>query len=190
MTRRSASALVTLAALGTLGTTASTAHADPLPPAHAGLAMLISHGGGTSANDLGTGVGAAIQAGWQPMTTEQRLGWVVRWGWSRNLYGDAPAAPVTRDLELTELEMTVGARLAPTAAAGRYLTARVGAALLRSNESIPPDDTRSYVGPLGYVGYEQAFVGPIDVSIELRYSLITAGPSQVSACIGLGWSGL
>jgi hypothetical protein len=83
--------------------------------------------------------------------------------------------------------MGLGARLrlAPSDPT-RSLFLGGGAALLRANAPLPPDDERSYLGGFVGLGLEQLAWARSLVTFELRYGLF-GGPGSLSVLLGVGF---
>jgi hypothetical protein len=170
-----------------------------LPAAHARadeelpdsrIAMLggVRHGTGAVSDDIGFGTTLGVEAAWQPMDVGQRLGWSISWSLLWGWFGDEPAARVTGSLTILELDLALRARLAPTPAPGRCLTFGVGGALVRSNEPLPPDDTRDYLGPFAEVGYEHLAYDVLTATFHLRLGPLSTGPPMLSGVLGIGFA--
>ena len=88
-------------------------------------------------------------AAWQPISTERRWGWAVRWS---TLFGhewDASAAKRSRQI-YSPSTWTSSASACGSGRGrrreNRYLTARAGGMLLRSNEPDPAEEQRAFLG--------------------------------------------
>ncbi len=168
--------------------------AEPLPSGSMGVIVGGAVAGtGAFANRLGYGYVfpfLSFQAAWQPMTTERRVGWSLRWTTMfANTYG-ASAAQVT-DLETMQMDLTAGLRVRPGESSRRYITARIGPGLLRTNQTIPPDNARAFLGGVSSVGFQQYFdfLGTLVLlDIDVRYGLI-GGPSEIALTAGLSLNG-
>jgi hypothetical protein len=92
------------------------------------------------------------------------------------------------------MDLTAGMRFRPWTTPRRYLTARVGAELLRTNEPIPDSDEpgaemrRAFVGGIASVGFDQ-YIYDFMLSVDVRYGLIGDGPSQLALLVGFGVTG-
>jgi len=161
------------------------ARAEDLPPSRLSLIGGVRHGTSGVSNDIGYGWGIGVEAAWQPMAVGQRLGWGVSWSLLWSWFGSQPAARISGTLDLLELDLAVRARFAPTPTPGRVLTLGAGGMLLRSNERLPPDAERSYLGPFIEIGYEHLAFGSFTATIHLRLGPVT-GPTIVSALFGVG----
>ncbi len=112
---------------------ASAAHANPLPPGAMQFAFGGGAGTGVDNKRIGEGYLLGAQASWQPMSTEQRIGWAFRW---TTLFGkdwDAGAALIDNRLRTVRLDATAGLRFARGHSAA-LSDLRGGVGLLRSNE--------------------------------------------------------
>ncbi len=185
-------ALVAAAAVVVL---ASPAAADPMPSGSLGIVTGIVAGTGADAKRLGVGIYQyGAQASWQPMSTDRAYGYTLRWSTMLGrLYG-AEAAQIEPELFTVQMDLTLGMRFRPWATPRRYLTARVGAELLRANEPIQISDDpnaemrRAFVGGIASVGFDQ-YIYDFLLSVDVRYGLIGDGPSQLALLIGFGVTG-
>jgi hypothetical protein len=184
-------ALVAAAAVAFL----APAAADPMPSGSLGIVTGIVAGTGADAKRLGVGVYQyGAQASWQPTSTDRAYGYTVRWSTMLGrLYG-ADAAQIEDQLFTVQMDLTAGMRFRPWTTPRRYLTARVGAELLRTNEPIPDSDEpgaemrRAFVGGIASVGFDQ-YIYDFMLSVDVRYGLIGDGPSQLALLVGFGVTG-
>ncbi len=166
-----------------------SARAEPLPSGSMGLLLGGFAGTGADAKRLGVGYvdPFSFYAAWHPMTTEKRVGWEVRWNTIFTTHYSADAAQVA-DLQTMQMDLTIGARVRPTSNPRRYLILRGGPALLRANQRI--DMQRAFVGPVASAGFQQYLVGTLfKLDIDVRYGLITNGPSQIVVTAGFSING-
>ena len=166
--------------------------AEPLPPGSMGVVVLGGQAGtGADAKRLGFGYVfpfLSFQAAWQPMSTERRVGWTVRWTTMFYESYSASAAQVT-GLETMQMDLTVGIRIRPGSDPRRYITARAGPGLLRANQTIPPANDRAFLGAATSVGFQQYFVGTLLLlDVDVRYGLI-GGPSEIAVTAGISING-
>lgn len=167
---------------------ASTAAADPLPSGALGLVGGGTSGTGADAKRIGAGYTFGFSAAWQPMNTDRRWGWAIRWATLfGNLYG-GNAAQVDPSLRTVQMDLTGGLRVRPWASASRYLTLRGGAEALRTNEPLPPTNHRSFVGGIAEVGVDQ-YLGGFMMNIDVRYGLIGSEPSNIALIVGIAITG-
>ena len=160
--------------------------AEPLPPAAIELIGGISSGAGADAKTLGFGYVFGAEAAWQPMSTERRWGWSVRWS---TLFGglyDGQAEQVNPPLRTVQMDGTLGVRFRPWATPARYLTLRAGAGLLRVND--PVDGHRAFIGPVAAAGFDQ-YIGVLVLGVDLRAGLIANGPEQLALVVRIGVAG-
>jgi hypothetical protein len=175
-------------ALLAIALVASTAAADPLPSGALGVAFGGVSGTGADTKRIGAGYTFGFRAAWQPMNTDRRWGWAVRWAtYFGNLYG-GDAATVDTSLRTVQMDLTGGLRYRPWASPSRYLTLRGGVEGLRTNEPLPPTNHRSFVGGIAEAGLDQ-LVGGFLLQFDVRYGLIGSEPSNVAFIVGLAITG-
>jgi len=176
---------------------AATVHAEPLPPGAIQFTGGMMSGAGADSHRVGYGYMVGATASWQPITTQQRLGWALRWStlFGASL-GNADAARIDT-LRTVLIDLTIGIRVRPWSEPGRYLTLRGGAELFRSNQEIEPSNDRVFAGPVMSVGFDQSSkwwlcslnsTGCL-FSLDVRYGLISNGPEQVSLVLSVGLAG-
>lgn len=162
--------------------------AEELPSGSLGLVLGLVSGTGADARDLGFGYLLGGQATWQPMSTDDRLGWAVK---SSLLFGtmySADAARIDNELLTLQMDLTVGIRVRPGDSPSRYVTARVGGALFRANQVVPPEMQRAYAGGVASIGLDQYVSGWL-FNADVRYGLIGQGPSQLGLVLGVSKTG-
>ena len=168
-----------------LGAAAAPARAEPLPSGS--LGVLFGAGGGTGryARQLGLGYYQfGGQAAWQPMTTEQRIGWSIKWSFVFGTMYGADSARIDLSLRTLQMDFMAGLRLRPGANPRRYLALRGGVELFRANEVIMPDNQRAFVGPVAALAVEQYAFGAFMFNVDVRYGLIGSGPSEIAVLAG------
>ncbi len=181
-------AALALAAVVALGASARMAAAEPLPSGSIGVIVGAVSGTGADANNLGYGYVLGGQAAWQPMTTEQRIGWTAKWSAQfATMYG-AAASRVSDQLLTLQMDLTAGLRIRPGINPSRYVTLRGGGALFRADQVIPPKMYRAFAGAIATVGIEQYIAGWL-LNIDVRYGLIGTGPTEVGLVIGFSKTG-
>src|SRR4051794_37624033 len=181
-----------LAVLACLAT-ASVAHADPLPPGSLGLVFGAVGGTQADASRIGFGYYAPLyppsfSAAWQPMTTEQRLGWAIRWTTLFGTHYNSDAARITEQLLTLQMDLTLGIRIRPGVDPARYVTLRAGAELLRANQQIPPENQRAFFGPIASIGLEQYAFGFL-FDVDVQYGMIVNGPTEIALIFGASLTG-
>lgn len=186
--RRAPQIAPSLVVLATLAGLAPNAAADPLPPGSLGVLVGALSGTGPDAKALGFGYVLGGQAAWQPMTTERRFGWSIKWSALFGTKFSADAARVNSELLTLQMDLLVGVRVRPSENPSRYLTARVGGGLFRANQVIPPDMQRAFVGAVASVGLDQYLSGWL-FNVDVRYGLIGPGPSELGLMIGVAKTG-
>lgn len=165
-----------------------TAAAEELPPGSLGLLVGVIAGTGADAKPLGVGYLLGGQATWQPMSTESRLGWSVK---SSVVFGtmySADAARIDDELLTLQMDLMLGVRVRPGESPSRYLTARVGGALFRANQVIPPNMQRAFAGGVASVGVDQYVAGWL-FNADVRFGLIGQGPSELGLVLGVAKTG-
>ncbi len=180
-----------LAVTAVLCALASPAAADDPPPGAIGFVFGVVSGTGADAKRLGFGLHQfGMQASWQsPFSPNGRLGWSVRWGTLFGILYGGNAAQIDAQLHTVQLDLTAGVRFRPWDTPTRYLTARVGGEMFRSNEPIPPLDTREFVGGIASVGLDQYFSG-VMLSVDVQYGLFGKdNPTELALQIGIGLTG-
>jgi hypothetical protein len=146
------------------------ATAEPLPPYSLGAFIGGTSGTGADARRLGYGPVWGVHAAWQPMSTEQRLGWSLKWTVQSVLdeMYNAEAARIT-DLSILQMDVTPGIRIRPGVSPHRYLTLRAGAGLFRTNQVIPPDMHRAFIVPVANLGFEH-YLSSWMLTFDVRYN--------------------
>ena len=168
------------------------AAAEPLPPGSMGFVFGGVSGTGKDASRIGYGYIEpffSFVAAWQPITTERRLGFALRWSTMFADYYGASASQVA-DLQTMQMDFTVGMRARPWNNPRRYLTLRAGPGLFRANQTIPPKMQRAFVGGVACVGIEQYVIGTrLLADLDVRYGLIGDGPNQVTVTASISVTG-
>jgi len=181
-------AVVAAMVAGALVARSDAAVAEELPSGSLGLLIGLISGTGADASALGFGYLLGGQATWQPMSTESRLGWSVK---SSVVFGtmySADSARIDNELLTLQMDLMVGIRIRPGDSPSRYLTARVGGALFRANQVVPPEMQRAYAGGVASVGLDQYISGWL-FNADVRYGLIGQGPSQLGLVLGVSKTG-
>jgi hypothetical protein len=161
------------------------AHAEPLPAASLGLLFGASTGTGAYKHELGLGYYQfGGQAAWQPMTTERRVGWSLKWSFVFGTMSYADAARIDPYLRTLQMDFMGGLRFRPGSSVRRYLALRGGVELFRSNAVIAPANQRAFVGPVAAAALEQYAFGALLFNVDVRYGLIGSGPSEVAVLAG------
>jgi hypothetical protein len=174
-----------LVALALVMLTTASARADVMPKGRLAAIGGIRNGTQSLNDAFGMGAVYGVEASWEPLGDRQKLGYAILWNVLFCNFGSDPAA-ITGSLD--EVEMNLGARLrfAPRDPA-RTLFLGGGAALLRANAPLPPDDKRAYIGGFGGFGVEQLAFGKALITLEFRYGLIGNGPGSLSVLLGIGF---
>jgi hypothetical protein len=185
-----------LVALG-LFVIAAPAAAERLPPGSIGLAGALASGTFADASRVGYGYQLGAQAAWQPMRTENRLGFSAKWSFVFGTMYDAESARVGDELLTFQMDLMVGLRIRPGTNATRYLTLRAGPQLMRTNQVVPSMDSdtkRAFIGAVASIGIDQYaglpwLGGRFLYSLEARLSQIGTGPTTLAIMFGLGKTG-
>jgi len=169
---------------------ASPVAADPLPSGSIGFVFGVLSGTGADAKRLGYGYYQfGMQASWAHTHTDSRLGWSVRAATMFGTLYNGTAAQIEPELRTMQMDLTAGLRFRPWATPSRYLTARAGGELLRTNEPVPPKMQRAFLGGIASVGLDQ-YVGGFMFSVDVRYGLIGINePTELALLVGVGLTG-
>jgi hypothetical protein len=186
--RRCAGHRLAPAALIALAASGAPAAAEPLPPGSLGVVIGAASGTGVDANRLGFGYQIGGQAAWQPMATERRLGWALKWSAAFGTMYDAGAASVGDTLKTLHMDLMLGVRIRPGANPSRYLTLRGGGQLLRANQVVPPSMQRAFAGGVASVGFDQYAYGFL-FNFDVRINQIGTGPTIIALMFGAGKTG-
>src|SRR5262245_31412307 len=103
-------ALAAVVAIAVAGAPAPAA-AESLPSGSLGLVAGAASGIGVDASRLGFGYQIGGQAAWQPMTTENRFGWSIKWSFVFGTMYDAGAASVGDNLLTLQMDLMLGVRI-------------------------------------------------------------------------------
>jgi len=185
--RRSCSVapLAGLAVWLALAARAAPARAEPLPSGSMGVMFGAGAGTGRYAHQLGLGYYQfGAQAAWQPMATERRFGWSLKWSFLFGTMYQAEAARIDLYLRTLQMDFMAGIRFRPGVSPTRYLALRGGVELFRTNELIAPTNQRAFVGPVAAAAFEQYAFGAILFNVDVRYGLIGSGPTEIAALVG------
>jgi hypothetical protein len=173
---------------------AAAASAEPLPSGTIGPVFGITSGTGADAKRLGYGFYPfGLQASWQPMSTEHKRGWSLRWATLFGRLYNGDEAQIGDELRTVQMDVMAGIRVRPWATPRRYLTFRVGGEILRVDQPISrtSGDTerhRNFVGGIASVGLDQ-YIGGFMLDIDVRYGMIASGPTQIAVLVGIGFTG-
>lgn len=164
---------------------ASPARAEPLPSGSLGIMFGAGGGTGRYARSLGRGYYQfGAQAAWQPMTTERRLGYSLKWSFAFGTMYDADSATTDLRLRTLQMDFLAGVRIRPGDSRARYLAARAGVELFRANQPVMPDNSRAFVGPVVDAAFEQYAFGAVLFNVDVRYGLIGSGPAAIALFAG------
>lgn len=167
---------------------AGPARAEPLPSGSIGVLFGLGGGTGKYARQLGLGYYLGGQAAWQPMATERRIGWSLKWSFVFGTMYEAESARLSTYLRTLQMDFMAGFRVRPGTNPRRYLALRGGVELFRSNEGIQPDNHRAFVGPVAAAALEQYAFGSFLFNVDLRYGLIGGGPAEIALLAGASLS--
>jgi hypothetical protein len=185
---RMALALVVAAAVGGPATVAP-ARAEPLPSGSLGVLFGGGAGTGRYARSLGLGYYQfGAQATWQPMRTERRIAWSLKWQFVFGRMLEAESARIDDVLRTLQMDFMGGIRIRPGTNLRRYLALRAGVELFRANEVIMPDGQRAFVGPVAALAVEQYAFGAFMFNVDVRYGMIGWGPAEIAVLAGVAIS--
>ena len=188
-TRMALVIVLTAGALGGFGVPVQPARAEPLPSGSLGLLFGAGAGTGRYARSLGLGYYQfGAQATWQPMRTERRIGWSLKWSFVFGRMLEAESARIDEVLRTLQMDFMAGIRVRPGASPRRYVALRGGLELFRSNEVIMPDNQRAFVGPVAAIAVEQYAFGAFMFNVDVRYGLIGWGPAEIALLAGVAIS--
>jgi len=168
-----------------LAAAAGPARAEPLPSGSLGIMFGAGGGTGKYARSLGIGYYQfGAQAAWQPMTTERRIGYSLKWSFVFGTMYDAESARVDLYLRTLQMDFLAGLRIRPGDSRTRYLALRGGVELFRANQPILSDGSRAFVGPVADAAIEQYAFGAVLFNVDVRYGLIGSGPTAIALFAG------
>ena len=177
--------LVTAALVLGLAVSVPRASGEPLPSGSLGLLFGVGAGTGAYANRLGVGYHQfGGQAAWQPMATERRVGWSLKWSFLFGTMYYADSARIDLYLRTLQMDLMAGLRIRPGTNPRRYVALRGGVELFRANELIAPNNSRAFVGPVAAAALEQYAFGAFLFNVDVRYGLIGSGPSEIAVLAG------
>ncbi len=135
---------------------------------------------GSLGSRYGLGWSLGAEAGWMPSWA----GFV--WALTYSTYTASDASDPIQKLNLWDMSIYARARL-PLRKTGIpiYGYAQVGASLLRSSTSLPPDDSMTFFGPKAGVGVEARWSWFI-LGVGADYGLLTGGPSGLQFVTRIG----
>jgi hypothetical protein len=165
----------------------SLAQSETLPSGTIGASTILMTGTGSTRKQLGVGFGVGFTAAWQPMRTDQFIGYGLRWSTQFlffNYLDQAESARINTRLKMYQADF--GARARITIAPGNYLTLGGGLALLRSTEPVIAEGAKSWAGPFSAFGLERYVLSGLLMTIDLRYGLLLQGPSSIGVSLTLG----
>ena len=168
-----------------IGLAAPAVRAEPLPSGSLGIMFGAGGGTGRYARSLGLGYYQfGAQAAWQPMTTEQRIGYSFKGSFLFGTMYDAESAQIDLYLRTLQMDFLAGLRIRPGESRLRYLALRGGVELFRTNEPVKPDGGRAFVGPVADAAIEQYAFGAVLFNADVRYGLIGSGPAEIAILVG------
>ena len=165
------------------------ARAEPLPSGSLGVLFGGGAGTGRYARSLGLGYYQfGAQATWQPMRTERRIAWSLKWQFVFGRMLEAESARIDEVLRTLQMDFMGGIRIRPGTNLRRYLALRAGFELFRANEVIMPDNQRAFVGPVAAIAVEQYAFGAFMFNVDVRYGMIGWGPAEIAVLAGVAIS--
>jgi len=114
---------------------AAAASAEPLPAGRLSVVGGPRNGTGGLADELGLGYAFGVEAGYQPMSPTQRIGWGASWSTHFSRYGEG-SSRVADQLKMVEIDLGLRARVVMGARGRLVLHVGGGGALLRLNEPV------------------------------------------------------
>jgi len=177
-----------LVAFAALAIAAASARAESLPPGSIGMVVGAASGLSADASRLGFGYQVGAQAAWQPMVTERRLGYALKWSFVFGTMYDAEAASVGDELLTFQMDLMLGIRVRPGTNPSRYLTLRGGGQLMRANQIVLPSMERAFVGAVASVGLDQYAYGFL-INVDVRVSQFGDNPTIIALMFGAGKTG-
>jgi hypothetical protein len=180
-----------IAAVAAVAAISAPAAAEPLPPGSLGVLFGAASGTGIDASRLGFGYQVGGQAAWQPMATERRIGWGLKWSVAFGTMYEAEAASVGDTLKTLHMDLMLGVRVRPGQNPSRYLTLRAGGQLLRANQVVsrsPSSMERAFIGGVASVGIDQYAYGFL-FNFDVRVDQIGTGPTVIALVLGAGKTG-
>jgi hypothetical protein len=180
--------LLVIAALLLAAPTLAHAEDDP-PDGRLAFMMGLQTGTGSLGRDFGVGHLLGVEAAWQPMNDEQWIGWGLH---TSALFGGfewlglaEDTAAVSGSLQTVHMQLGLRARL-PMRNRATVSFLSLGASILRSNDPLPPEPARAYIG--GYVGLgAQLDAAGMALSVEVRRDMIFDGPGLMVFMLGIGF---
>lgn len=166
----------------------SHAHADVMPPGKVGGLVGLRNGVGATDGEIGFGWAVGVEASWQPMGLDQRLGWGVNWSLLWAYFGDEAGARITRTLDLLELDVGGRLRLALRPGHPQIVFVGAGAGLIGANAPHTADQGRTDYGVYAAVGAEHGMWGIMHVTLELRTGFLGTEPTLATGLLGVGVS--
>jgi hypothetical protein len=163
---------------------AAPAAADGLPSGFIGPIIGVRAGVGSVQSQFGLGALWGVEAGWQPMRPQQRVGLALRWRTIFSGYYSADPSNLATDLRVIEMDAGAYGRFA-VGRKGGYFDVGAGWSVLRANVPLAPRDQRSYTGPYAAVALEKFVSDSTSASFELRVGELALGPATWSAIFGL-----
>jgi hypothetical protein len=173
------------AALAALTMPAATARADTLPSGMIGPVVGVRDALGAVADQFGFGALWGVEAGWQPMSPNRRVGIAVRWRTLFSGYWSHEPSSVADNLRVIEMDAGLYARIALGETRASFFNLGAGWSLLRANVPLPPKDRRSYTGPYAGLGLETFVSGSTSITFEMRAGELALGPLTISAIFGV-----
>jgi hypothetical protein len=181
-TRLLAAALVLVSVVGP-----AAAQPEPeTPPARFGLVVAGRENLGDAGDVYRWGALAGINAGYHPTWFPAGVVWQVLFGH----FEAADSGVVDQSLSTVEMSFGLHTRFALSETSLRYLFANAGVTLLRTENTLPPDSKRIFIGPYVGGGWEEYFLRRYLVGAEIRYGLIAGGPPAIGLHLSVSFGTL
>ena len=148
----------------------------------------LRNGVGPTDGKIGFGWAIGVDAAWQPMGPDQRVGWSVNWSLLWAYFGEEAGARVTDTLDLLELDIGGRLRVAPRVGHPQYVFGGAGAGLIGANAPHSADQGRTDYGVYGAIGVEQGLWNTLLLTLELRTGFLGSEPTLATGLLGIGAS--
>lgn len=162
----------------------AAASSEPLPAGRLSVLGGARNGTGGLADELGLGYAFGVEAGYQPMSPTQRVGWGASWSTQFSRYGEG-SSRVADQLKMVEIDLGLRGRVVMGARGRLVLHLGGGGSLIRMNEPVVRNGDRDQVGPWASTGLEFGFFGFI-WGVSMRYATIIDGSGTIGLQLAVG----